>query len=382
MKVAVLIVDRANYGRMKPVMLALKDKENIELQVICAGTMVLGRFGKVEKIVEDDGFEITSRVFMELEGSSPVTMAKSIGIGINEFTHELYRLKPDVLLVIGDRYETLGAVIAAAYMNICIAHIQGGEVSGSIDECARHSISKFAHYHFPATQRAGEYLVRMGENPKRVFSLGCPVADVIAGQDLSLPEGVFDKGIGKAILQGKEYFLVVFHPVTTSYGKEVEEVEELLVAIEKLDKQTVWLWPNIDAGSDYISKKLRQHREKYGDKNIRFVKNFTPENFQKVLGNALCAIGNSSSFVRDTTFTGTPVVLVGDRQFGREIGENTLKVECNEKSIIHAVSKQMEHGRFAPSKLYGEPGAGKKIADQIAKIEPITKKYLNYIFDE
>ena len=168
-KICVLLVDRANYGRMYPVMKALDEDLDLELQVICAGTMLLERFGGAEKMVENDGFKVDHRVFLEVEGSVPVTMSKSIGLGIIEFTNVYQQLQPDMLLLIGDRYEALAAAIAGAYMNIPIAHVQGGEISGSIDESARHAITKFSHLHFPATQRSADYLVRMGNWRRRLY---------------------------------------------------------------------------------------------------------------------------------------------------------------------------------------------------------------------
>ena len=168
-KILVTLVDRANYGRMKPVMAAIQRHPALQLQVLCAGSMVLERFGTTLNDVAADGFPVDARVFMELEGSVPLSMAKSVGFGIIEFAGEFQRLEPDIVLLIGDRYEALAAAIAAAYMNLCLCHIQGGEVSGSIDESARHAITKFAHYHFPATKRSAQYLVRMGEDPATVY---------------------------------------------------------------------------------------------------------------------------------------------------------------------------------------------------------------------
>ena len=149
---------------------ALQDHSEIQLQVVCAGTMVLERFQQPVNIVRKHGFPVDGEIYIELEGSTPATMAKSVGFGVVEFASEFQRLKPDVVLMIGDRYEALSAAVAAAYMNICIAHIQGGEVSGSIDESTRHAISKFAHFHFPSTQRAADYLVRMGEKPDTILA--------------------------------------------------------------------------------------------------------------------------------------------------------------------------------------------------------------------
>ena len=177
-KVCVVLVDRANYGRLKPVMQAIVERPELDLQVICSGTMVLERFQQPVDVVREDGFRVDGEVYMEFEGSTPTTMAKSIGFGMVEFSSEFQRLKPDVVLIIGDRYEALAATIAAAYMNLCIIHVQGGEVSGSIDESARHAITKFAHFHFPSTKRSAEYLVRMGERPDTILGTGCPSSDI------------------------------------------------------------------------------------------------------------------------------------------------------------------------------------------------------------
>ena len=227
-KVCVVLVDRANYGRIKPVMNAIAERPELELQVVAAGTMVLERFDQPVNVVRQDGFKVDGEVYLELEGSTPATMAKSVGFGVVEFASEFQRLKPDVVLLIGDRYEMLAAAIAAAYMNICIAHIQGGEVSGSIDESARHAISKFAQFHFPSTQRSAEYLIRMGERPDTILSVGCPSSDIARTFDRTLlSETVNANGGGVVIDVTKSYLLVLFHPTTTEYGGERAQMERI-----------------------------------------------------------------------------------------------------------------------------------------------------------
>src|SRR5918992_3039235 len=319
-KVCVVLVDRANYGRLKPVMEAIAARPELELQVVATGTMVLERFQQPVQVVKEDGFNVDGEVYIELEGSTPATMAKSVGFAVVEFTSEFQRLRPDIVLLIGDRYEALAAAVAAAYMNICVAHVQGGEVSGSIDESARHAITKFAQFHFPSTKRAAQYLVRMGENPEHILGIGCPSSDIARCLDrLFSSEILNERGNGVRIDVKRPFLLCVFHPTTTQYGGERQQMEELLAALHQLKTQTILLWPNIDAGSDHISKAIRVFRDRAKLTWLRVITNLTPENYLKVLSRAACAVGNSSSFVRDASFFGTPVVLVGNRQDGREI---------------------------------------------------------------
>ena len=268
-KVCAVLVDRANYGRLKPVLSEIKSRPELQLQLVATGTMVLQRFGYPVAVVKADGYQVDSEIHIELEGSTPATMAKSVGFGIVEFASEFQRLQPDLVLLIGDRYEALAAAIAAAYMNICIVHIQGGEVSGSIDESARHAITKMAHFHFPSTARAAEYLQRMGERPDSILGVGCPSSDIARQLDLELdPQVVNGTGSGAQIDLSKPFLLVMFHPTTTSYGGEQSQIEEVLTALGSVRLPTVMLWPNIDAGSDRISKSIRVFRDRVSQNEI------------------------------------------------------------------------------------------------------------------
>lgn len=379
-RICVVLVDRANYGRMHPVMRSIEQDPDLELLTVCAGTMLLERFGQAERIVEADGFRVDSRIYLEVEGSVPVTMAKGIGLGIIEFSSEFHRLRPDVVLLIGDRYEALAAAIAAAYMNLPIAHIQGGEVSGSIDESARHAITKFAHLHFPSTERSAEFIRRMGERPDMVFNVGCPSGDYIRALDVSLPKDLFERiGVGGGIDPDQPFLLVIYHPVTTRFGEARRQAEQLLEALHQLQTPTVWIWPNIDAGADDISKALRVYREHHDARWLHLVKNLDPVTFQKCLKVTACAIGNSSSFVRDSTFSGTPVVLVGDRQTGREHGENLVSVPAETARIVEAARAQLARGRHEPSLLYGDGRASERIVEQLKRFEPYPQKLLSYL---
>ena len=378
-KILVILVDRANYGRMRPVMQQIRKNHLLQLQVMCAGSMVLERFGSTYREVELDGFKVDSKVFMELEGSVPISMAKSVGFGIIEFAGEYNRLQPDIVLLIGDRYEALAAATAAAYMNIPIAHIQGGEVTGSIDESARHAITKFAQWHFPATRTAADFIRRMGERKDCIFNVGCPAGDYINQLDDKLSKDAFRSGSGALLDTTKPFNLVIFHPVTTEFGTERSQVDGLLSALDELKFPTLFLWPNIDAGADHISKELRIFRETKNPEWLRFITNLQPEMFQRVLKKCSVAIGNSSSFVRDSTFSGTPVVLVGDRQEGRETGRNAITVPPVKDKILKAIKSQIAHGRYKPDTLYGDGKASERIADILTKVKPYVQKRLDYI---
>jgi UDP-hydrolysing UDP-N-acetyl-D-glucosamine 2-epimerase len=381
-KVCVVLVDRANYGRLKPVMQAIADHPKLQLQVLAAGTMVLERFDQPVRVVRADGFPVDGEIYIELEGSTPATMAKSVGFGMVEFASDFQRLKPDLVLIIGDRYEALAAAVAAAYMNICIVHVQGGEVSGSIDESARHAITKFAHFHFPSTKRSAEYLLRMGERPDSILGIGCPSSDIARHLDRKLTHDILhNRGGGGAIDVTRPFQLVIFHPTTTEFGGERPQMEALLAALNEVRQQTAILWPNIDAGSDHVSKAIRVFREQAKPDWLRTLINLPPEEYLKVLGNAACAVGNSSSFVRDAGYFGTPVVLVGNRQEGRETDEHVVRAAPIQEEVLKAIKYQLAHGRYPASTLYGDGFVAKRIAEGLAKLKPYIQKRLHFIHD-
>jgi len=379
-KVCVVLVDRANYGRLKPVMRAIADNPALQLQVLAAGTMVLERFDLPVRVVREDNFTVDGEVYIELEGSTPATMAKSVGFAMVEFASEFQRLKPDVILLIGDRYEALAAAIAAAYMNICIVHVQGGEVSGSIDESARHAITKFSHFHFPSTKRSAQYLIQMGERPETVLGIGCPSSDIARVFDRTLdPHIVNGRGSGATIDVRRPFLLVLFHPTTTEFGGERKQMEEILEALQRTAMQTILLWPNIDAGSDHVTKAIRVFRDQVKPDWLRTLINLSPENYLKILAGASCAVGNSSSFVRDASYFGTPVALVGNRQDGRETDVHVKRVPPIAAEIAQCVKEQLAHGRYPVSSLYGDGRVAERISAAMVALEPYVQKSLDYV---
>jgi UDP-hydrolysing UDP-N-acetyl-D-glucosamine 2-epimerase len=379
-KVCVVVNSRANYGRIKSVLRAVNDHPDLELQLVVGASALLWRFGNVAEQIRGDGFHINAVVYSIVEGENPTTMAKSTGMGIMELATQFENLRPDVVITVADRFETMATAIAASYMNIPLAHTQGGEVTGSIDESVRHAITKLAHVHFPATAVARDNLIRMGEDPKTVFLTGCPAIDIVAELDLSPSNDLLSryKGVGPELDIRKPYLVVLQHPVTTEYGSGFQQVNETLKAIRALHMQTVWLWPNVDAGSDDISKGLRMFRENEDPDYIHFYRHFSVEDYARLIAHCACLVGNSSSGIREGSFLGVPTVDIGTRQACRERADNCIHVEYDHVAIEAAIARQIQNGRYPSNPLYGDGKAGGRIADILARVTFNIQKRLVY----
>jgi len=379
-KICIVVTSRASYARIKSVMRAVQRHNRLELQLIVGASALLYRYGNVIDLIRADGFEPSAVVYFIVEGENPTTMAKSAGMGIIELSTQFENLQPDVVLTVADRFETMATAIAASYMNIPLAHTQGGEVTGSIDESVRHAITKLAHIHFPATEQASENVVRMGENPETVHHTGCPAIDLLVDNDLSLNPEVLDngKGVGPSIDPEAPYMMVLQHPVTTEYGGGFNQIRQTLTAIDRIGMQAVWLWPNVDAGSDDVSKGLRAFREQNPDANIHFYRNFSAEDYARLLNNTACIVGNSSSALREGAFLGVPAVNIGTRQQGRERESNVVDAIYDADAIEKAVRGQIAHGRYPSSTLFGDGLAGQRVASILADAEITVQKRLAY----
>ena len=355
------------------------------LQVVCAASAVLDKFGGAANIVREDGFSINENLHFIIEGETLFTNAKSAGLGIIEFAGAFDRLKPDVIVLMADRYEVLSAAIAASYQNIPLAHVQGGEVSGNIDEKVRHAITKLADIHFPATKRARDWLIRMGENHDSIFQTGCPSID-LAKEVLDNPDlnfNFYDKyhGVGERFDLSNEYYIVMQHAVTTAPKSSAKHVNETLHAVLDLKKPVIWFWPNADAGSDDTSKAIRIFRENYDIPHIYFIKNMEPQDFLRLLNLSSGIIGNSSAAIREASYLGVPAINLGSRQINRERGPNVIDVE-HEREAIKTAIKSHFVGKKEQSFVYGNAQAGKKIAEVLATSTLNFSKNLNYIEDE
>jgi UDP-hydrolysing UDP-N-acetyl-D-glucosamine 2-epimerase len=382
-KVCVVVTARPSYARVKTVLQALNGHSGVELQLVVAASAIIERYGNVALIMEEEGFEVSARVHSLLEGDTLIGAAKSTGIGMSELASVFEHLRPDVVVTIADRYETLATAAAAAYSNVPLAHIQGGEITGSIDEKVRHAVTKLADLHFVSTERAREYVIRMGEDQSRVFRTGCPSID-IARQVLENPRPAYNPlrdygGVGPDLDLANGFLVVMQHPVTTEVNDTWEHIRETIEAIEKLAYPTIWFWPNVDAGADAVSKLLRSERERGGLANVHFFRNMRPDDFLYTLLESKCLVGNSSVAIREAAFLGVPTVNIGSRQRFRERGRNVIDVPYDRAAITRAVEASMANGRYERDEIYGDGTAGTKIAERLATVPLSIEKHLSYV---
>ena len=381
-KICVVVTARPSYSRIRTALEAIKQHPDLELQLVVAASALLDRYGSAVNYIEKDGFHITAKVFNILEGENLSAAAKTTGIGILELSSVFGNLNPDIIVTIADRFETMATAIAASYMNIPLAHIQGGEVTGNIDEKVRHAITKLADYHFVASDGAYNRVISLGEEPESVYNTGCPSIDLAheVKLDPAFQEDPLVKygGVGAELNADEDYIVVMQHPVTNEYEESRKHIAETLEAIDRLGVPTFWFWPNVDAGSDGTSKGIRSYREKNKINHIHFFKNMEPTDFLRLLANSKCLIGNSSVGIRECAYLGVPVVNIGTRQNRRDRGNNAIDVGYSADEIQRAVMHWLNAERPESSKVYGGGNAGDLIADTLSKVPLKFHKTITY----
>lgn len=379
-KVSIVVASRANYGRIKSVISAISSSNYLQLDLVLAASAVLYRFGDVSSTIKSDGFDINHQIYSVVEGETHATMVKSTSLLMSELATYFSVSRPDCVLTVADRHETLATAVAASYLNIPLIHTQGGEQTGSIDDKVRHSITKLSNYHFAATKKSAQNIISMGEDPSVVFHTGCPALDLIYDTDLSID--LFEeplKGAGAKINFSRDYGVIVYHPVTDNLQEAKPILESLIEHVTNSSIPYVWLWPNVDAGSDFISKKLRYARDNNPEfsSNTRFVRSYSPTDYLRLLKHSRHVIGNSSSFIRECSLLAVPAVLIGDRQRSRETSSNIVPLSSTAISpnkINHAISALPKRSALTPSTLYSHCHAGRFIADLIPTLSPNTIK--------
>lgn len=381
-KICVVVTARPSYSRIKTALTAINDHPNLELQLVIAASALLDRYGSAINYITNDGFSIAAKVFNVLEGENLTAAAKTTGIGILELSTVFDNLKPDIVVTVADRFETMATAIAASYMNIPLAHIQGGEVTGNIDEKVRHAITKLSDYHFVASKDAYDRVLKLGENPNNVFNTGCPSID-LADRVKKNPSMDFDPyqkygGVGAKPDLKNGYIVVMQHPVTNEYQNSRKHIEETLKAIDGIDIPVLWFWPNVDAGADGTSSGIRSYRETHQPKHLHFFKNMEGEDFLRLLVNSKALIGNSSVGIRECAFLGVPVINVGSRQNKRVRGENVIDVDYQSSSIKEALLSLLQKPSVPSSSVYGGGDAGIQIAQKLSEVELVFHKTITY----
>ncbi|KKC24369.1 UDP-N-acetylglucosamine 2-epimerase [Sphingomonas sp. SRS2] len=381
-KIAVVVTARPSYSRIKTVLEAVRNHPDLELQLIVSASALLSRYGSAVDVIEHDGFEIAARAYTVLEGDKPELMAKTTGMGMIELATVFGNLKPDIVVTVADRYETMATAVTAAYMNIPLAHVQGGEITGNIDEKVRHAITKLADYHLVASDKAAERVLRLGEDAASVFVTGCPSID-LAVDVLENPAFDFDPyakygGVGAAPDLSSGYLVVLQHPVTTDFTHARDHILETLHAVRACGLPSLCFWPNTDAGSDGTSSGIRYFREAFGSENIHFFKNMEPQDFLRLLRNSRAIVGNSSVAIRECAYLGVPAINIGDRQVGRDRGLNVMDVAYDRDDILRTIEVHCGKGRHAQDLIYGDGTAGAQIADILARVELRFHKMLPF----
>lgn len=339
-KIAVITGARATYGYNRRIMRLIHESPQLELAVIVTGMHLLKEYGLTIQEVEGDGLPIAARVDMMLGGDTPRAWAKSLGVCIQSLAQIFDMVRPDILLVSGDRGEMLAATMTAAYMNIPVGHLQSGDLSGHIDGSARHAITKLAHIHFPACEDSAKRVERMGEEPWRIFNVGAPQLDeVIHGPRIDPPTLAAMLGL----VLGTPILVVVQHPVLAEVDRTEDQMVETMEAIKEVGLQTVLIYPNVDAAGRDIIDVIRQ----YDDiANVKLFRNLDRHLFISLLAIASVIVGNSSCGILEAPSFKLPAVNVGNRQRGRMQASNVINVPHDRKQIADAVRMALWDNAF------------------------------------
>lgn len=361
-RIAVVVTARPSWAKLEPICRALKAMPDVELQIIACASALLERYGRVVDVIKAQGYDIAAEVWSVYEGENLLTSAKETGALLTETAVHLQRLRPEACVVVADRHEVLAAAQAATYLHVPLVHLQGGERTGSIDDKVRDSITGLADYHFPCTERAAFRVGNLTGAYERVWNYGCPSID-LAKEALSEPPVTNEElgGTGPAIDFSQPFVVVLQHPDTRFAEQAHDEMVETLEGIKGY--QGIVFWPGQDAGAAGGSKAIRERHLAF-----RTVRNLPPRRFLRLLGQASCLVGNSSAGIREGAFLGVGVANVGLRQWGRERAANVMDGPHDRAWIREAVTKQMVHGRYPSSRLYGDGTSGPRIAQELVHV--------------
>lgn len=358
-RIAVVVTARPSWAKLQTLCEALRARPEVELQIIACASALLERYGKVVDVIRAQGFSIAEEAWSTYEGSNLVTSALETGSLVAHLAGVVSRLRPDVGVVCADRHEVLGAAQAFAYQHTRLGHLQGGERTGSIDDRVRDSITALADYHFTCTEQAKYRVISLTGAYDRVWNTGCSSIDM-AKRALGEPPVTSEElgGAGPALNLDEPFLVVLQHPDTRYEARAYDEMVETLAGVGATDVPAIVFWPGQDAGMERASKAVRERAS-----GLRTVRNLPPARYLRLLSQASCLVGNSSSGIRESAYLGTPVVNVGLRQYGRQRACNVMDGPHDRWWITEAIRMQLAHGRYPSSDLYGRGDSGARIAE-------------------
>lgn len=367
--IAAVTVGRSDYGIFQPVLRALHERGNLRLSLIVAGMHLVEGFGRTVDAIEADGFEIAARVQMLLASDSPEGIAKAMGLGTLGYAQALAQIRPDILLLLGDRFEMHAAGVAAVPFKTPIAHIHGGEITeGAIDDALRHSLTKLSHLHFVSTKEHGQRVIQMGEEPWRVTVSGAPGLDNTRHVKL-LERAAFEERFGVRL--GDEFLLATFHPVTLEFEQAEAQFAELLAALDEIGKPVLFTMANADTGGQAINRMIRDYTSQSPAAHL--VENLGTQGIFSAMALTSAMIGNSSSGIIEAASFGLPVVNVGTRQAGRVRGDNVIDTGNGRAEIVEAIrratSQEFRAGLTGLVNPYGDGFAADRIVDRLSTVE-------------
>lgn len=381
-RIAIVLTTRGNYAKMKSTLEAAALEASLEMQIIIGGALLADDYGVSSAIISDDGFAIAGELDYITGDHSLADVTQSAGRCTMAMGALIETLKPHMVMVIADRYEALSIAQAALCQNITIAHLEGGEISGSIDERIRHAITKLSHIHFPANRAAAERLMGLGEAPGAVHVVGTPSLDHLRQGDLddttSLAATIKRHGSGAEINLDDDFIVVSQHPVVTEYDDAGRQFTETAEAVHALACPCLWIRPNDEAGADALGSIMDALQAKSDAPPVRVMGGLGLMDYAVALRRARCLLGNSSSGLREGAYLGVPVVNIGSRQQGREQGANVMNVGHDHAAIAAAVRQQMAAGPYPCDALYGDGHAGEKIARLLAEAPLGVEKTMAY----
>ena len=374
-RICVYTTNRAEYSKLRPILKILQTDEDIELSLLVTGSHLLKQYGETKNQIKEDGINITEEIYTHIAGDDISKTVETIGIGLIKLPSILKKINPDIILCGFDRFDMYPFAISAALMNICLVHIEGGEITGTLDEKIRHSITKLSNYHLVSTEDAKKNLVNMGEFKENIFVTGCPRYDELLNIDKN-----FEKSVLLEYDLNDKYIILCYHPVSTNKNESIKIWKELINAIVEYKNKIIFIKPNIDYGNEELVAFMNKiNIESYN--HIKIYKHIDIDKFSILLKNCSCLLGNSSAGIREACVYGTPVINIGTRQqyrIDKKLKNITTFLDFNKEDIINKIN-ELSNYRFEPNLVFGQGNASKKIVNILKNINyKDNSKVLSY----